>query len=528
MSAGSITFDGLRLDSFDAAALRALRGKQIGMVFQEPMVSLNPALTVGRQLTEGLRYHERISDEDARRAAIEMLRRVRIPDPEDCMKRHPHTFSGGMRQRIMLASVMLMQPKLLIADEPTTALDCIIQKEVLDLMRELTRDSGTALLFISHNLSLVAAYTDRVLVMSGGRVLESGPANAVLSRPKHAYTKALLEALPKRSATRTPIPGRAKVISIRNLVVEYAKRKVGWLAKAKTFCAVDDVTFDLFEGETLAIVGESGSGKTTIGRAIAGLVPYAGGSIEIQGRELEGMGSREIALARQQIQIIFQDPFSSLDPRMTIGDIVAEGLRHRPEIPRHERAGMVRELLAEVGLEPELSTRYVHELSGGQRQRIAIARAVIMRPRMVIADEAVSALDVTVQAQILRLLASLQEKYRFACIFISHDLGVVEQVADRVIVMYRGAVMEEGLRDEIFNHASHPYTLELLQSVPELSRTPDGGYAARFREFASAAIRKANWVPYDRSAASEKRHRAWRDISPTHRVACSVESPPTP
>jgi peptide/nickel transport system ATP-binding protein len=528
MSAGSILFNGQRLERLDPAGLRAIRGKCIGMVFQEPMVSLNPSLRVGKQLTQALRYHTGMSATDARHAAIEMLRRVSIPNPEECMSRYPHMFSGGMRQRLMLASVMLTQPKLLIADEPTTALDCIIQKEVLDLTRELTRDSGTALLFISHNLSLVAAYTDRVLVMSRGRVLESGPAKSVLSRPQHAYTKALLDALPKRGAIRAPLPDREKVISVRNLVVDFSAHKGGWFSKAKAFRAVDEVSFDLFEGETLAVVGESGSGKTTIGRAIAGLVPYIGGVIEIRGRELKAMGAGELASARQQIQIIFQDPFSSLDPRMTIGDIVAEGLRHRPEIPRRERAGLVRELLAEVGLEPDFFARYVHELSGGQRQRIAIARAVIMRPKVVIADEAVSALDVTVQAQILRLLERLQEKYRFACIFISHDLGVVEQVADRVVVMYRGTMMEEGLRDEIFDRAAHPYTLKLLQAVPELARAPDGGYMARFREYPLAMRSKANWIPCDGEGPSVERRHAWMELSSTHRIACFGDSSPMP
>jgi peptide/nickel transport system ATP-binding protein len=540
--AGSVDFAGQPLLAQTSAQWRSTRGIGIGMVFQEPMVSLNPAFRIGEQLIEALVQRRGMPRAKAWAQAVAMLDRVRVRDPQGCMKRYPHEFSGGMRQRIMLAAVMLLRPKLLIADEPTTALDCVVQKEVLDVMMELTREEGTALIFISHNLALVAAYTEQVLVMRAGVAVETGPVTQVLSRPSHDYTMALLDALPRRvapvsalasasssqswpgsdatsdatsdanpatnsttnstvtptvvpdstssasasgaGAGREPMHKPVPVLEMRDVAIDYAVPAAGvaaWFGGKRNVRVVHRASFTLHAGETLAIVGESGSGKTTLTKAILGLVAPAKGEVLLNGEAFLKGGAKSLQAARRAIQIVFQDPYSSLDPRMRVGALVSEGLRIDTTLNAAQRVARVSASLADVGL-ADHAQRFVHELSGGQRQRVAIARALASRPAVIIADEPVSALDVTVQKQVLDMLVSLQARYGFACLLISHDLGVVEQISQRVLVMLRGHVVEEGTRDAVFDDPRHPYTRRLLQAVPELRGDRTQGFRVLSRD----------------------------------------------
>jgi peptide/nickel transport system ATP-binding protein len=468
--AGRIVLAGEDLASASPRRLRDLRGPAVGMVFQEPMVSLNPAMTIGAQMAEALTIHERLPRGEIRRRLIAMLERVQIADPERALTAWPHEFSGGMRQRIMLASVMLLKPKLLIADEPTTALDTLSQREVLDLMAELARENGAAVMLITHNLGLVARYAQRAIVMRGGRLIEQGLARNVLASPQEAYTKALVDALPRRGARRTAPAGGEPVIAAKNLTVRYAGRRRLFAARPDRL-AVDNVSLDVRPGEIVAVVGGSGSGKTTLGRALLGLAPIATGEVLVQGATLLSADSATRRRARLACQLVFQDPHSSLDPRMRIAAIVAEPLRHAPELSRAEKANRVDEALDQVGL-AGFGSRFPHALSGGQRQRVAIARAIIRRPAFVVADEPVSALDMTVQKQVIELFRTLQRRYGFACLFISHDLGVVDELADRVIVMQQGRIVEEGEVNDIFDRPKHPYTRALLDATPSLDSPP--------------------------------------------------------
>jgi peptide/nickel transport system ATP-binding protein len=460
---GRIALDGVDLATLSSRRMRALRGPAVGMVFQEPMVSLNPAISVGAQMAEGLALHERIGRAEIRRRCLDMLVRVQIRDPERTFNAYPHEFSGGMRQRIMLASVMLLKPKLLIADEPTTALDTLTQREVLDLMVELARDHGTSIMLITHNLGLVARYAQNAVVLRQGRVVEAGPVKQILYSPREAYTRQLVQALPRRGDAVARRGGGEPLISVRALKVAFNGRQRLYRRDAGV-AAVDGVDLDIGAGETVAVVGGSGSGKTTLGRAMLRLIPAAEGEIRFQGRTVCARVDRDFRLAAQ---LVFQDPYSSLDPRMRVGEIVAEPLRHVPGLSATERETRVEAMLEEVGL-GGFATRWPHELSGGQRQRIAIARAIIRRPAFVVADEPVSALDMTIQAQILKLFERLQAQYGFACLFISHDLAAVEQVADRVVVMQGGRIVEQGFRDEIFDRPQHDYTKALLAAAPVL------------------------------------------------------------
>jgi peptide/nickel transport system ATP-binding protein len=460
---GAIRLRGEDLARVTPARLRELRGGTIGMVFQEPMVSLNPAMTIGAQLGEALALHSTLNREAQRAACIAMLRRVQIADPEGCLRAYPHEFSGGMRQRIMLAAVMLPKPSLLIADEPTTALDNLAQAEVLDLMVELARENGTAVLLVTHNLGLVARYADRALVMQRGRVVEEGPARQVLTAPRHDYTRLLVSAMPQR----LPRPARAAgevLLEARGLVVDYPGR-ARLFRRLPGKRAVKGVDLAIRRGETVALVGGSGSGKTTLGRAMLRLVQPSGGQLLFRGQDVTAGTARDFRLA---CQIVFQDPYSSLDPRQRVGEIVAEPLRHEPGLDAAARAARVAETFAAVGL-PGMDRRFPHQLSGGQRQRVAIARAIVRRPALVVADEPVSALDMTVQKQILALIRQLQEERGFACLFISHDLGAVAEVADRMLVMQDGAIVEQGPRDAIFDAPQHPYTRALLDATPRLT-----------------------------------------------------------
>ncbi|CAM4181634.1 ABC transporter ATP-binding protein [Bordetella muralis] len=478
-SGGSILFDGIDIAKADAATLRTLRGARIGMVFQEPMTSLNPSMSIGRQLDEGVALHRRDLDVKARTQRIlSMLARVGIRDPQAAMQAWPHEFSGGMRQRMMLASVMLLEPALLIADEPTTALDAVVQRDVLELMGALAREQNTALLMISHDLPMVACYTDRIVVMEKGQVVESGDTPLILAAPRHPYTRKLLDAMPRRMPARPPV-AEAPLVEVRNLVVDYAGRR-RLFSRSAGMRALKGIDLQVRPREVVAVVGGSGSGKTTLGRVIAGLLKASSGEVRFRGQSIR-RGSPGWRDYRMNCQMVFQDPYSSLDPRMTIGQLVGEGLRFMPQLDGRAKRMRLDEVLTEVGLGSEYASRYPHQLSGGQRQRVAIARAVVRRPAFVIADEPVSALDVTVRAQVLSLFAQLQEKHGFSCLFISHDLSVVEQVADRVIVMREGEIVEQGGRDGIFDQPRHAYTRRLLQAIPALAPNGMGGVSLRWR-----------------------------------------------
>ncbi|MFC3321834.1 ABC transporter ATP-binding protein [Mesorhizobium cantuariense] len=475
-----IRFDGYDLTRLEPKTLRAIRGAQVGMVFQEPMVSLNPAITIGEQMAEGLRLHRRMPRAEIRDRSLAMLERIQIKDPGKCLVAYPHEFSGGMRQRIMLASVMLLKPRLLIADEPTTALDTLVQRDVLDLMTELTRENRTAVLLISHDLGMVSHYVDNVVVMREGKAVEQGNSAEVLHSPRHEYTRRLVDALPKRSAggSRAASSGDP-LIEISNVVIDYPGRR-RLFTRTEPKRAVDGVGLTIRRGETLALVGASGSGKTTLGRAIVGLVKPSSGTITFLGKTIANGRSVDARAQRRDMQIVFQDPYSSLDPRQRIADIVAEPLKLDAGMDGRKRTIRVDEIFDEVGLTRELLQRFPHELSGGQRQRVAIARAIARRPAFVVADEPVSALDMTVQKQILLLIRSLQERYGFACLFVSHDLGAVEQVADRVAVMQDGRIVEIGDRDDVFDNPQHPYTRSLLDAAMLIDRRfADGAGAKR-------------------------------------------------
>ena len=467
-AAGRILFGDEDLAAVSLTRLRQLRGPGVGMVFQEPMTSLNPAQSVGAQLEEGLALHTSLPRAQRRDACVAMLERVGIAGAAARLSAFPHEFSGGMRQRIMLAAVMLLRPHLLIADEPTTALDTLTQAEVLDLMKALTREQGSALLLITHDLGLVARYADRALVMQAGRAVEEGPAAQLLARPREDYTRALVAALPRRGPARPPRPPAPLLIEARDLVVTFPVRS-GWLRRAPAVEAVRGVSLAIQPGEVVALVGGSGSGKTTLGRALLRLAPIAGGTLRFRETEVTRLSGTALLPFRLACQVVFQDPYASLDPRMRVRDIVAEPLRLPAGLPRTERLARAEAMLAEVGL-GGLGDRFPHALSGGQRQRVAIARALVRDPALVVADEAVSALDATVRKQVLALLAELQRRRGFACLFVTHDLGVVEEIADRILVMQQGRIVEEGERDVVLDRPCHDYTRALLAAAPRPPR----------------------------------------------------------
>jgi peptide/nickel transport system ATP-binding protein len=463
---GAIRLAGADLADLSPRELRKVRGASIGMVFQEPMSSLNPAITVGRQLLEGLRLHRRLSASECRRRAGAMLERVRIQDPERCLNAYPHEFSGGMRQRIMLASVLLLEPRLLIADEPTTALDTLSQREVLDLMTELTRNANIATLLITHDLGVVARYADDAIVLEHGHLRESGPTAQVLTKPAHPYTRRLLASRPHvriHASPQTPQP--PVVLEVEGACISYpGKRRLFRAGPPQQI--VHDASLSLREGEIVALVGASGSGKTTLGRAILGLKKLAQGSIRVCHQDIASLTPETYRRYRAQAQFIFQDPYSSLDPRIRIADTIAAPLRVQG-VPADEKRKRVGAVLEEVGL-AGFGNRFPHQMSGGQRQRVAIARAIISRPRLVVADEPVSALDKTIQAQVLTLLQRAQSDYGFACLFITHDLSVVAQIASHVLVMSAGRIVERGPAAEVLRHPQHEYTRSLLAAAPLL------------------------------------------------------------
>lgn len=487
---GSIMFQGEDLAALPQKALRGVRGTAISMIFQEPMVSLNPALKIGQQMCEAARHHTDTPLANIRSQAIDLLKRVRIKDAEGCLDRYPHEFSGGMRQRIMIASALMLKPALLIADEPTTALDCVVQKEVLDILLDVTKEEGTAVLFISHDLGLVAHYSDKILVMNKGDMMETGSVRDILNAPKHAYTKKLLAALPHPGG-KPAIKDGDTILRVRDLCVDYPIRK-NWFWEQQAYDQVlFDVRFDLHQGETLAVVGESGSGKTTLGRSVLQLMSPRDGIIELDGETLSDQHRPDHRSLRKIVQPIFQDPYATLSPRRSIGQSLAEPLGMDSNLSSEEIHERVMAMLEKVELSADFADRLPHELSGGQRQRVAIGRALISEPKLVIADEPVSALDITVQAQILELLTDLKESIGFTLLFISHDLGVVEQISDRVLIMKNGRILEEGNSEAIFSTPAHSYTRQLLAALPELRSQGENRYALQRRVFEPVSLEGA-------------------------------------
>jgi microcin C transport system ATP-binding protein len=470
---GSISFEGSELAEAPEATLRGVRGNRVGMIFQEPMTSLNPVHTVGRQVGEVLAVHQGLRPNAARGRALEMLRSVGIPDPARRLDDYPHQLSGGQRQRVMIAMALANNPSLLIADEPTTALDVTVQAQILALLKAEQRRRNMAMLFITHDLGIVRRLADRVAVMTEGRIVETGPVGEVFSNPQHAYTRHLLEAAP-RGAPAVPPADAPVVAETRGLRVWYPIKRGLFRRTVGHIRAVDGVDLSVREGETVGIVGESGSGKSSLGYALLRLLPSTG-SIVILGTPIDDRTARALRPLRRHMQVVFQDPYGSLSPRMSVADIVGEGLGvHRRDLSRGERDRRVAAALTEVGLDPAAGHRYPHEFSGGQRQRIAIARALVLEPRLLVLDEPTSALDVSIQAQIVDLLRDIQERRNLSYVFISHDLRVVRALASRVLVMRNGVVVERGPAEAIFSDPQDPYTRELMAAAFGASAAPRG------------------------------------------------------
>ena len=469
VTGGSVRLGTTDLLRLSEGRMRALRGDRVAMIFQEPMTSLNPVMTIGTQLVEAIRAHQPQSRGRARKSALDALRSVRISQPEQRLSQYPHQLSGGMRQRVMIAMALVLRPELLIADEPTTALDVTVQREVLDLLRDLQRDLGTAIILITHDMGVVAEMADRVIVMREGRAVEEGSAADIFSRPRMQYTRDLLAAVPRIGAgvpRAAPTAAAAAAVAVLENVSVRFDIHGGLLGRVThRVHAVEGVSFDIRAGETFSLVGESGCGKSTIARAMVGLVPHRG-RIAIGGRDLSALRTEDLKALRRKVQIIFQDPMASLDPRMRIGDLVGEPLLIHGLGTAADRRAAVGDLLERVGLARDQIDRYPHEFSGGQRQRICIARALTLKPDLIIADESVSALDVSVQARVLDLLAALKHEFGIAYLFISHDMAVVENISDRVAVMYLGQIVETGTRDQVFGAPRHPYTRRLIDAVP--------------------------------------------------------------
>ena len=463
---GSITYNGQQMVGAPEARLRAVRGNDISFIFQEPMTSLNPLHTLEKQLSESIRLHQGLSGEAVRARILELLHKVGIRDPESRLGAYPHQLSGGQRQRVMIAMALANGPDLLIADEPTTALDVTIQAQILQLLVDLKREEDMSLLFITHDLGIVRRFADRVCVMKDGEIVESGPTAEIFADPQHPYTQMLLAA--EAAGTPAPVPGDApEVVRTEGLRVWFPiqrglmKRTVGHVK------AVNDASISVRAGETLGIVGESGSGKTTLALAIMRLISSEG-AIRYQGQDIQGWRSRQLRPLRRDMQIVFQDPYGSLSPRMTIEQIVAEGLGVHGVAPGQNKRQMVADILTEVGLDPSMMHRYPHEFSGGQRQRIAIARAMILRPKLLVLDEPTSALDMTVQVQIVELLRALQRRHNLAYLFISHDLKVVRALSHKMIVMKQGDIVEAGTAEQVFASPQQAYTRTLMEAAFDL------------------------------------------------------------
>ena len=457
-----IIFEGKNILEFDNKSLRQVRGNIVSMIFQEPMTSLNPFHRVGDQIIEAIITHSKTSKKEAKNKAFELLDLVEIPDLSRRFKSFPHELSGGQRQRVMIAMALVNNPKLLIADEPTTALDVTIQAQILDLMSKLQKELGMSILFITHDLGLVDKFSDKVAVMKEGKIVEIGETKKVFTNPKEEYTKLLLASIPKE---KTKIKSEPKpLVEISDLDVFYRIESQN-IFKENYFHAVKNVNLKINKKTTIGLVGESGSGKSTLGRAIANLLPYKG-SVIFDGKEISSIKDRSV---RKDIQIIFQDPYGSLSPRLTVGDIIGEGLDIHMNLSKKERNDLIEQTMREVELDPKYRFKYPHEFSGGQRQRIAIARSIILKPKFIILDEPTSALDRSIQIQIIDLLKSLQEKYSLTYLFISHDLKVIRAMSDRILVMQNGEMVEEGNAKSIFEKPKEEYTRELLSAAIKYS-----------------------------------------------------------
>ncbi|HTP75335.1 MAG TPA: dipeptide ABC transporter ATP-binding protein [Rhizomicrobium sp.] len=471
---GSVKYRGREILNISQPRLNKLRGSKITMIFQDPLTSLTPHMTVGAQIIESLRTHTGLPYNEAQKRAIEVLELVRIPEARRRMDQYPHELSGGMRQRVMIAMATACGPDLLIADEPTTALDVTVQAQILEIMRDLKTELKTAIVLVSHDMGVIAGIADRVQVMRNGDIVEEGPTDDIFYKPRHDYTKMLLDSMPrvdnpdrKGHAHPTDATKPDILLNVEDLKVYFPIRGTGLFARTKPLRAVDGVSFTLHQGETLGIVGESGCGKSTLARAVLRLLPKTDGTVVWMTRDLGQISEADQRLLRKELQIVFQDPLASLDPRMTIGESIAEPLRTlEPGLTRDQVKTRVREIMKQVGLESAWINRYPHEFSGGQNQRVGIARAMVVKPKLVICDEAVSALDVSIQAQIIDLIVKLQADSGMSMIFISHDLSVVRQISHRVMVLYLGRVVEFADREAIYKDARHPYTKALISAVP--------------------------------------------------------------
>jgi len=532
---GRVLLGGKELLSLPEEEMRQVRGNDISMIFQEPMTSLNPIFPIGKQIAEALTVHQNISAAEAKAEVIRLLEKVRIPNAKGRFDEYPHQFSGGMRQRVMIAMALASKPKLLIADEPTTALDVTIQGQILDLIKELQDEEGMSVLFITHDMGVVAEIADRTIVMFRGEQVETGATDDIFHRGQHPYTRALLAAVPRLGSmkdrqlplrfpiidvksgeaqplaevTDTVAKTKTPILEVRDLTTRFAIRSGILGRQTGAVHAVEKVSFQLFEGETLSLVGESGCGKSTTGRSVTRLVEPTAGQVMVDGYNVMGLDRTTLRTMRRSIQMVFQDPFASLNPRMSIGSAVMEPyIEHKLGTTAQAR-DKAADLLAKVGLSPDMMRRYPHEFSGGQRQRIAIARALMLDPKVIVADEAVSALDVSIKAQVCNLLLDLQQSLNLAYLFISHDMAVVERVSHRVAVMYLGEIVEIGPRAAVFENPQHPYTKKLMAAVP----VPDPSRRSIKRNLSTdeikSPVRPAGYVPPVRQ---------YREISEGHLV----------
>ena len=532
---GSVKLNGRELLTLPDAQMRKIRGDDIAMIFQEPMTSLNPVLTIGFQIAESLILHRGLSRSAAEAETVRLLEKVRIPAAKSRFNEYPHRFSGGMRQRVMIAMALACKPKLLIADEPTTALDVTIQAQILDLIKLLQEEEGMSVLFITHDMGVVAEIADRTVVMYNGEAVETGATDDIFARARHPYTRSLLSAVPKlgsmegrKRPMRFPVVDRLTglsdvpaetpdtvsaserpVIEVSGLTTRFNIRS-GVLGKVSgRVHAVEDVSFSVKAGETLALVGESGCGKSTTGRSVMRLIEPLAGSVLLDGVDLLKLDQTALREQRKRMQMIFQDPFASLNPRINVGAAIAEPLLINKLATRSEARERVAELLRRVGLLPDMASRFPHEFSGGQRQRICIARALAVEPRLIVADESVSALDVSVKAQVINLMLELQARMKLAYLFISHDMAVVERVSHRVAVMYLGEIVETGPREAIFGNPQHPYTRRLLSAVPIADPTRRHEKHPVSNDEIRSPVRAADYVPPVRQ---------FREVSPGHAV----------
>jgi len=464
-SNGRALFDGQDLLTMNEISHRALRGRRIGMIFQEPMTALNPLMRVGEQIAEVFEAHGLLTARARKEKALALLEEVRLPNPQAALRAYPFELSGGQRQRVMIAMALALEPELLIADEPTTALDVTTQAQILHLVKDLQQRHGMAVMFITHDFGVVAEIADRVCVMREGKIVEMGSAREVLDNPQHDYTRALIEAIPGDAVPPSRSETQEKpLLSVKGLDKVY-RSSGGWFQPKREVVALDAIDFTLDKGETLGVVGESGSGKSTLGRCIVGLNTPDNGEIRLNGIDLRALAGRELREHRRRIQMVFQDPYASLNPRIRVGMAIAQGPIANG-VTKAEAMQQARDLLATVGLDASAAERYPHEFSGGQRQRIGIARALALNPELIVADEAVSALDVSIQAQVLKLLDDLKQELDLSLLFITHDLRVAAQICDRLIVMQKGKIVEHGSARQIFLSPQHPYTCELLAAIP--------------------------------------------------------------